>query len=433
MTKTATKPTMFDDPALIQRLHELRKLNNTTNWYYLIRTWVYLLAVMGGAVWFFVGRAEWGLSWWWNLPVAFVAVTLMGAGQHQLTGLVHEGAHHTLFKNKTLNELVSNIFCSFPVMSMTYFYRVQHHAHHQFVNDEERDPDVWGQKLSGHWIDRPMEKGELLKTFALWLWPLRLIRYAAMRARTASSGGGRSPYRDENRKYSKRPKRVFLGSGFVQMIALTFLVLGGDAWWLAAGCGAIWLVSMLLLLLMSKDDFVTSRLRPVLPHKRMWMLRTTHFHAVLFAIALATLLTGWWFAAYAAVLWVLPLFTSFSLFMAMRQVVQHANNDRGRLTNTHTFLVNPFVRWAIFPIGQDYHLPHHLFASIPHYRLRELHATLMEYPEYRDPKTEVEVEGYFLPRRPPPRPPTVLEALGPEHTRSAGDIYIDDAVAAEDL
>ena len=73
MRTDTAKPPLFSDPALIDRIHELRKTDNTTNWYFLIRTWVYLVLVLGVAVWFFVSRADWGLSWWWNVPVALVA------------------------------------------------------------------------------------------------------------------------------------------------------------------------------------------------------------------------------------------------------------------------------------------------------------------------------------------------------------------------
>ena len=30
------------------------------------------------------------------------------------------------------------------------------------------------------------------------------------------------------------------------------------------------------------------------------------------------------------------------------------------------------IRFAVFPMGQDYHLPHHMFCTVPHYRLRDL-------------------------------------------------------------
>jgi fatty acid desaturase len=57
----------------------------------------------------------------------------------------------------------------------------------------------------------------------------------------------------------------------------------------------------------------------------------------------------------------------------------------------------------------DYHLPHHLFPLVPHYRLPELHALLMEHnPEYRAHCTVV--EGYFFHRRPPEHA-TVLELM----------------------
>ncbi len=60
-------------------------------------------------------------------------------------------------------------------------------------------------------------------------------------------------------------------------------------------------------------------------------------------------------------LWLVPLFTSFSFFMILRQLVQHGNGDRGKLTNTRTFLLAPLINFAVFPMGQDYHLPHHLY------------------------------------------------------------------------
>jgi hypothetical protein len=94
-------------------------------------------------------------------------------------------------------------------------------------------------------------------------------------------------------------------------------------------------------------------------------------------------------------------------------VVQHGNADRGKLTNTRTFMVNRVINFAVFPIGQDYHLPHHLYVTVPHYRLRALHELLMQYPEYLG--EAVVVEGYFFPRVRPPVNPTVLDVVGPAH------------------
>ncbi len=59
----------------------------------------------------------------------------------------------------------------------------------------------------------------------------------------------------------------------------------------------------------------------------------------------------------------------------------------------------------------DYHLPHHLFPMVPHYRLIQLHNLLQETEEYREQATTV--EGYFW-HDSPPRHPTVLELMARE-------------------
>lgn len=48
------------------------------------------------------------------------------------------------------------------------------------------------------------------------------------------------------------------------------------------------------------------------------------------------------------------------------------------------------MRYAVLPWGMDYHLPHHVMASVPHYRLKELHDALMQVPEYREKAMLVE-------------------------------------------
>src|SRR5262249_57025433 len=106
----------------------------------------------------------WGLGWWWEVPVGLFAIVLVGAGQHQLSGLAHEGSHHILFRGRYLNDLVTDWFCMFPLFGSIHHYRLQHLAHHQFVNDPLRDPDVSQLKTSGHWLDFPLGRGLFLRT-----------------------------------------------------------------------------------------------------------------------------------------------------------------------------------------------------------------------------------------------------------------------------
>src|SRR5262245_12873937 len=92
------KQKSLQDPELKEKLQELRQTDNVTNLYYLARTYVYLAAVIGGAVWFDLYRESMGWSVLWDVPVFLLAIILVGAGQHQLTGLAHEGSHHILFR-----------------------------------------------------------------------------------------------------------------------------------------------------------------------------------------------------------------------------------------------------------------------------------------------------------------------------------------------
>jgi fatty acid desaturase len=109
--------------------------------------------------------------------------------------------------------------------------------------------------------------------------------------------------------------------------------------------------------------------------------------------------------------------------MILRQLVQHGNGGRGWVNNTRTFLVAPLIRFAVFPFGQDYHLPHHMYATVPHYRLRRLHAILMECPEYRD--EALEVHGYFASPEKPQVRPTVVDVLGPDYAPRTAEVHID--------
>jgi len=103
-----------------QRVNDLRSIDNITNWFYLVREWLLVALVIGLTILFYEYRECWDLSWAWNVPVTLVAVILIGAGQHRLTNLGHEASHYMLFRNRLLNELVSDWLCMFPMLSCTH-------------------------------------------------------------------------------------------------------------------------------------------------------------------------------------------------------------------------------------------------------------------------------------------------------------------------
>jgi fatty acid desaturase len=393
-----------------RRVNDLRSIDNLTNWFYLVREWLVLASVIGLTIFFYEQREEWGLSWVWNVPVTFVAVVLIGACQHRLTNLAHEASHYMLFRNRLLNEVVSDWFCMFPMMSCTHHYRLQHLAHHQFPNDPERDPDVFQMSESGHRYQFPMTRGRFLWecVFKQLLWFPKLIRYIRVRAKYNATGSGKGPYQI---KGSKTKSLVLVGILYLLSLvgSLTALVILGDPLLLALVPAGMLAAILTFYAFVPASMYLKSLVKPDVPPRYMTFMRLTFLTGLFTGIAWLTYLTGspWWL--YYFVLWVVPLFTTFSFFMILRQVVQHGNASSDRLTNTRIFRVNRLIQLAVFPLGMDWHLPHHLFPMVPHYRLRELHELLMETDAYR--QHAVVVEGYFLHRERPPKNPTVLDLM----------------------
>jgi fatty acid desaturase len=419
-------PKTLNDAALKVKLQELRRTDNVTNHYYLLKTYLYLGLVITAAVWFDLYRQSLGWSWWASVPVFFVAVVLVGAGQHQLSGLAHEGSHHILFRNRYFNELASDLLCMFPLFSSTHLYRLQHLAHHQFVNDPQRDPDLSQMQTSGHRLPFPMTKKAFLWALLANLWPPRLFRFTRVRAAYNSTGTDQSPYMKKGRR-SKLQIRVAIVYVLALATTLATFVWNQQPFWLAVVAPALFAALVLVFVQLPAWRFDQSRIHSLFSYRWMIVLRLAFISVVFNAVAWAQLLTGQWVTMYYIVLWLVPLFTSFAFFMFLRQTVQHGNGDRGWLTNTRVFLVNRFINFAVFPMGQEYHLPHHLYATVPHYRLRALHELLLSYPEYRS--QAVEVHGYFLPSERPPTHPTVLDVLGPDYApREFRGVHIDNSV-----
>ena len=423
---TAEAPTKsLSDADLKVALQELRRTDNLTNWWYVFRTYLFLVLVIGGAVWFFENREALDVSWWWNVPVAVLAIALVGAGQHQLSGLAHEGSHHILFRGRYLNDLASDLFTMFPLFASIYHYRLQHLAHHQFVNDPDRDPDVSQLKTSGHWLGFPLVRRAVLRAFVRQLSPFRLIRFMRIRAQYNATGTDKNPYMLKGQKPSKGAVRVGVLYLLAVVATLTTLFYTTDEWWLMpAVVGAMWLVVTGVFLKLPDHKYQQSRLRPVIHARYTSMLRVGYIALVLTTLAVITKATGLrprWGITFSC--GSRPIFTSFAFFMILRQLVQHGNGGRGWINNTRTFLVAPLIRFAVFPMGQDYHLPHHMYATVPHYRLKRLHAMLMAYPEYRD--EALEVHGYFVSPEKPQVHPTVVDVLGPEYAPRTAEVHID--------
>jgi fatty acid desaturase len=98
------------------------------------------------------------------------------------------------------------------------------------------------------------------------------------------------------------------------------------------------------------------------------------------------LASGQWWLYFA--LWLLPIFTTGTFLGFLRGFVDHARlrDDpdgpmEGRLITVLN--VGPVARWYLAPFDFKYHAEHHLFPTVPHYFLEELHGILQNNSEIR--------------------------------------------------
>jgi len=75
------------------------------------------------------------------------------------------------------------------------------------------------------------------------------------------------------------------------------------------------------------------------------------------------------------VLWILPLVTVVQALLRLRAIAEHgATTDfSSPLTAARTNVCPAWLAWLIFPHHVNYHIEHHLYASVPHYNLPRLH------------------------------------------------------------
>lgn len=415
------------DPELKNRLREFLATDNHTNFLYILRAWTIAAFTIGGAVAFFEFRGQWGISALWNIPVYLIALAVVGASQHQLAGAVHEAVHHTLFRNRKLNEIVGDWLCAFPLLTSVYQFRLYHLAHHQFVNDPERDPDFALLKDSGHWLSFPVSKGRFLWMMFRQIFLVDLMKYILVRVRYNTVGThANSPYQVQEERPRRLPVRGATAV-FLFVIANTAVVQKwGEPWMLLVFPAIFWIGYGVLLFTLPGDAFPKARIRPLISPRIVFLGQTGCFTLTVSVLAYFQATTGFLALRYFSMLWYGAIFTTFPFFLILRQVIQHGNGDRSWLANTRVFRMNAFVRYAIFPFGMDFHLPHHMYATVPHYRLRAFHEFLMTRPAYREHCRVV--DNYLIPGKQAPRNPTVVEVLGPEHAVTGQEVHIDNTV-----
>ena len=413
----------FQDADLNREIMRLRQVDNHTNLLYLGLEYLSLAVVIGGAIVFAEYRHAWAFSWFWNVPVFAIAMIIIGGIQHRLAGLGHESSHYSFMKNRTLNDLVPDLFCMFPLFTTIHFYRLFHMGHHQFTNDPAHDPDLQNLGHGKRADEFPMPRRRFITVvyFCFLVAPIRFMHYQWAYFVVNTLGKGKNVYIERaaggNTSESRPRLATILGMLYAVAFSLVLKYLTGldrPQWLAPAGLMGIVVLAIVIRALPDWAVF-QSPFRQAYSPRVAGFLRMTYYTILLVLLASIRWATGGKSAIYPVLLWLVPLETSFMFFMFLRDVYQHSNADDGRLTNSRVFFTDPFTRWAVFVYGQDMHIPHHLFPAVPHYRLRSLHELLKwVHPDYRAEVVETHGTFHDVEGR-----PTILDEMTRPRIRAA--------------
>lgn len=110
-------------------IQELRQMNDWHSWASLTTNWALVFASFA-----LVACLP-------NPLTILLALAVIGTRQLGLSVLMHEAAHRTLFKHRTVNDVAGNWLCAYPVWSDIGPYR-RYHLQHHAKNWTAEDPDL---------------------------------------------------------------------------------------------------------------------------------------------------------------------------------------------------------------------------------------------------------------------------------------------------
>jgi len=255
--------------------------------------------------------------WAWPSPWVALAVVAVGVEQHALFILAHDAAHYRLLRNRALNDAVGRAIGMATGISMCT-YRVIHRLHHNNLYTDE-DPDT---AIHGGY---PRGTAYLWKKLAQ-----DIVGWNAWKTFAYFFG---APAINDQTQRAARPL-----------------------------------------------DDTSPQLRRSARIDR-WFVVAFQLLAPLACFALG----GWRGLAQYAAFWLVPMLTILQPILRLRAICEHgATTDfsspltAARSNRTGGSAANVLGRALLFPHHVNYHLEHHLYPAVPHYRLPRLHRLLAE-------------------------------------------------------
>ncbi|MFZ5723648.1 MAG: fatty acid desaturase family protein [Pseudomonadota bacterium] len=261
------------------------------------------------------------------IPLFVLGFVVLGGRHLALAILMHEAAHATLFRTKWLNDVFADWVCAKPIWNDVMKYRAHHFVHHTKTGQPE-DTDL--SLVTG----LPCSRRSLWRKFARDLVGITGLKFLL--------------------------GRTMMDAGLIKW------TVANDIQWLPQD-GRRWFDYPLTLLRNSTRMLVAN--------------------GVIFGLCW---LSGypWLFAC-----WLLSYITPFPLFLRIRSMAEHACTEQSpdMFRNTRSTRAGFLARMTVAPIHVNYHIEHHVMASVPYFRLPLMHRLLRERGAVTEPPGYLEV------------------------------------------
>lgn len=254
------------------------------------------------------------LPTWGKVLMCALALAILAGRQLAMAILMHDASHHSLFKTKWLNTHLTDWLCARPIWNDVSKYRPYHLKHHAKTSQPD-DPDLGLVK------NFPITQSSLFRKF----------------------------FRDLNGQSGLK----FLAGRVLMDLELLEWSVSNDPKPIPRG------------------DRSNLELAKNLLKNSSGML-----------ISNAAIFSALWASGHPKLylLWPLAYITPFPLFIRIRAMAEHAGleTSHSALSNTRTTRAGWLARALVAPIHVNYHIEHHLMASVPHQKLARMHQMLRE-------------------------------------------------------
>ena len=251
---------------------------------------------------------------WGKLLACMLALAIIAGRQLCLAILMHDASHRSLFKTAKLNHIIGDWLCAKPIWNDVEKYRLHHLRHHAKTSLPE-DPDL--SLVTGFPTTR------------------------------------RSMLRKISRDLVGITGTKFYFGRLLQDLELMKWTVSNDQTWL------------------DRSDKTWQHHALALAKNSAGMLAT---NVALYSVFRAFGKQKFFW------LWPLAYTTPFPLFLRIRSMAEHAGmqTSNSALHNTRTTKAGWIARAFVAPIHVNYHMEHHLMATVPYFKLPTLHQQLKQ-------------------------------------------------------